>query len=357
MVSADPELSALLTSNVAPVLAGERLLAGLSLVQLEAPSDARGVALLAPAGSAIDPGVLAALLTGLRSNPLLAPVTVDDLFRNVPAANPEITRSLVDGRPPTALPQAGAVRAARAAVDGLASIAPAAGKVLSQAERELLFATSTVAPEDRPGILARVSSAVKKAETGISLPGSTSITLTAQKGTIPLTVLSNPALHARVELRIVSQKLTFRPFATALGSCTVTDSSTETCLLTLTSEATTLRIPVETRTSGVFAMLVTLTAPNGAVTLAFNRDTVRSTAFSDVGVVLIVAAALGLVAWWVRNARHGRRARQLVDPPSDVDGVPDLEDEGSDPVISDFFASTPPEYGVSPSGHRPGPNS
>ncbi|MDQ2727370.1 MAG: hypothetical protein M3Y91_05815, partial [Actinomycetota bacterium] len=42
------------------------------------------------------------------------------------------------------------------------------------------------------------------------------------------------------------------------------------------------------------------------------------TAFSGVGVILIVVAALALTYWWVRNIRHGRRARDLI--PVDVDG-------------------------------------
>ncbi|MCU4187133.1 DUF6049 family protein [Acidiferrimicrobium sp. IK] len=315
VMAADPELSGYLTRSKDPVLAGEQLLAGLSLVQLEAPSVARAVALLPPGSGPVDPAVLGTVLAGLKANPLLAPVTVDNLFRTVPAASPQVTRTLVDTRPPVPEPLAGSVRAARAAVAGLAGIAPNQAKVIGPAQRQLLFATSSVvAPGARAGILAGVETAVKKAEAGISLPGSSSITLTARTGTIPLTVLSNPSLRARVQLRIVSPKLTFRPFGTSLGTCTVTDSTTETCQLTLTSEATTLRIPVETRTSGVFAMLVTLASPDGGVVLASNRDTVRSTAFSDVGVVLIVVAALGLIVWWVRNARHGRRARQLVDP-------------------------------------------
>jgi hypothetical protein len=147
-------------------------------------------------------------------------------------------------------------------------------------------------------------------------------------------------------------------------------------------------------------------------------------------VVLIVVAALGLIVWWIRNARHGRRARQLVDstgeirlpgrlpgqeppgqeppaasalpeappapavpaapavqdapnghrfdlPPSPSPGAspgdavdsPDAEPVvtwlDDDPVIAEFFASPPPEYGgqpdvaghASPSGRRRGPNS
>lgn len=330
VVGADAGLSALLTPSSDPVLAGEQLLAGLSLVQLEAPSDARGVALLTPSDAAVNPTVLGVVLSGLDANPLLAPVTADGLFRSVPAATPAVTRTLVGARSPAPLTQAAAVHAARVALDGLSGIAPSQARSLVPLERQLLYATSLlVTAGGRSQVLAGVQASVKRVEAGISLPGSSSITLTARTGTIPLTVLSNPALHAHVQLRIVSPKLTFRPFTTSLGSCAVTDAASEDCQLTLTSEATTLRVPVEARTGGVFAMLVTLSSPNGEVVLASNRDTVRSTAFSEVGVVLILVAAFGLIGWWVRNARHGRRARQLIDPSTEVIRLPDLEDVAS----------------------------
>jgi hypothetical protein len=44
---------------------------------------------------------------------------------------------------------------------------------------------------------------------------------------------------------------------------------------------------------------------------------VTSTAISDVGWFLMLGAALFLGVWWVRNARHGRRARQLIPRPDD----------------------------------------
>jgi hypothetical protein len=67
-------------------------------------------------------------------------------------------------------------------------------------------------------------------------------------------------------------------------------------------------------------LLLEVETPSGEV-LAKSTDTVRSTAIGDVAVVLMVGAVLFLAVWWVRNARHGRRARRLVPkPPDDDDG-------------------------------------
>jgi hypothetical protein len=65
-------------------------------------------------------------------------------------------------------------------------------------------------------------------------------------------------------------------------------------------------------------LLLEVETPSGEV-LAKSTDTVRSTAIGDVAVVLMVGAVLFLAVWWVRNARHGRRARRLVPKPPDDD--------------------------------------
>lgn len=360
VMAADAGLSGLLTAGGDRVLNAEHILAGLAMVQLEAPAHTRGLALLAPVPAAIDPVVLSTLLAGLGDNPFVAPATVDDLFRTVPTDSPTITRTLVPARPAAPLAEASAVRATRAEVIGLGAIVPSAARILGSLQRQLLVATSSATPDaTRQAVLASVGATVRKAENGISLPGSSSVTLTARKGTIPLTVLSNPSLDARVQLRITSQKLVFRPFTPPGGHCSVAASSTEVCLMALTSEATTLRVPVESRTSGVFAMQVTLASPDGTVVLATNHDTVRSTAFSGVGVVLIVVAALGLALWWVRNFRHGRRAHQLIDPTTGVVDLVEVEamlDEDDRAESEDD--DDPPDAGpVPPSGRAAGDDS
>jgi hypothetical protein len=66
----------------------------------------------------------------------------------------------------------------------------------------------------------------------------------------------------------------------------------------------------------VFPLEVTLWTPDGSQLLAHNRDTVRSTAVSGVGVILIVLAIVSLAVWWIRDLHHGRRARRLVPVPT-----------------------------------------
>ena len=86
------------------------------------------------------------------------------------------------------------------------------------------------------------------------------------------------------------------------GKCRVPTPTSEVCDLTLTTQNTTIKVPVESRSSGVFPLDVSLWTPDGSQLLARDRDTVRSTAVSGVGIVLMAVAVVSLGLWWGRAA-------------------------------------------------------
>jgi hypothetical protein len=346
--AADEGLQSHFTSGGDQVLAGEQLLAELAMIQLEAPAQQRGVAVLPPTSWTPDTAFLDTVLGGLHGNPLLQPVTATGLFSGVAVktlGGSLVTRHLVSARPTAApLSSAPAILEARSRLAGYQAVVPAAAPAAGGLGRRLLLAESSdVGPGPRARLTSGVLSAIDSVRTSISLPGSTSITLTARKGSLPLSVLSAASFHAHVELRLSSDKLIFEPFSPPGGTCTQPSSGTEVCQLVLATAANTIKVPVETRTSGVFTLQVTLSSPDGSLPLGSNRDTVRSTAVSGVGVVLIILAFVGLAYWWIRNIRHGRRARQLIEPvdPNAAEAV--VEGTLSPPPQSpDPVAAAPP---------------
>ncbi len=204
-----------------------------------------------------------------------------------------------------------AILAARRGLAGMVAVLPEEATRAAALSKELLTAESTDLTENqRQGLLTQIQAAITKVTSLITLPRSSSITLTSTKGAIPLTVLSTSAVHARVELRLSSERLIFQGFTPPNGRCRVPTSTSEVCDLTLTTHNTTLKVPVETRTSGVFPVEVSVWTPDGSQLIAQARDTVRSTAVSGVGVVLILLALISLGVWWIRDLRHGRRARR-----------------------------------------------
>src|SRR5262249_52528596 len=116
-------------------------------------------------------------------------------------------------------------------------------------------------------------------------------------------------------LQLSNPKLGFKPIDTGGGSCEI-KSNSEACTLELRSDSTTLKVPVEAKTAGVFKLAISLSSPDGDLALSRGAYTVRSTAASGVGIILWMGAALLLIMWWIRDLRHGRRARRLVPPPS-----------------------------------------
>jgi hypothetical protein len=80
--------------------------------------------------------------------------------------------------------------------------------------------------------------------------------------------------------------------------------------VTLAQETTRVPLNVRTRASGDSPLDITVSAPDGHVVIGRTRITVRSTAFSGVGIVLSVGAGTFLAVWWLRHAVTTRRERR-----------------------------------------------
>lgn len=371
LYAADPLLSADFNSSGGPVLAANHLLAELAMIQLETPGITRGVAVVPPPRWSADAQFVGTLLAGLSGHPLLEAVNASGLFTAV-KTSATVERGLAGS---SAGASGGAGGAGGSGSPGTGSSgassspAPAGGGLGADADRirearrrvqafQAVLSDQAVAEQLTKALLVGESTDLSSAQrrtvleavingsagvlNQVTLPRSSSITLTSTRGQIPLTILSAGGLRARVELRLSSQRLIFRPFSPPGGTCRVPTTTSEICDLVVTGQNTTLKVPVEARSSGVFPLDVSLWTPGGGIRLAKEQNTVRSTAVSGVGVVLIVLAVLSLLLWWVRDLRHGRRARRLVPAPPDPD-EPELRLD--DPVVREFFASPPPGYG------------
>jgi hypothetical protein len=80
--------------------------------------------------------------------------------------------------------------------------------------------------------------------------------------------------------------------------------------LQLVEPTTRVDLDVRARSSGDAPLDLRLTSPDGRVELGRSRVTVRTTAVSGVGLVLLVTAALFLVVWWTRTILRERGSRR-----------------------------------------------
>ena len=333
-VGADPELSARVGQAAAPgaaVLVANQFLAELAMIDLERPSDQRGVVVIPAPGVEVNPVFLSVVLAGLQGNPLVQAVDLQQLFKGVPLApstsGGPMVRQLT--QPTRTVDQLAGVGQFQRALSDVAADGEVYGQgvgLVKQLDRRLFVSlSSTFDGSQRASIIKGVLRAADSALGNVRLPPSISITLTSRQGLLPLTLRSSATAPVRVQLVLTSDQLSFVAATFAEGSCAPgnAEKSSEKCQLTLSRSVTSLRIPVVVRAPGAFPLTLQIETPSGDMVLRSGTGSVTSTAISDVGWFLMVGAALFLGAWWVRNARHGRRARQLIPRPDDEPGPAD----------------------------------
>jgi hypothetical protein len=300
----DSTLDARFTTNPTnPVLAAEQLLAGLSFVHFEnaSLSDPRGVVVTPPAGWHPSSTFLDTLLSGLSGNPALLPVTLSQLFTQVPiGGNHEpTTRRLQSGPATRGISHTAAGKIAQARQQ-LSSYSDA---IHGHPPAMATLADALLATEAQRLSAARRAAALTSyerafgAETGqVRLAGAETVTFTAQQASVPITVLSSAPYPVTVVVTLTSDKFTFPDGASHQ--------------LVLNRPTTSWRFTAHARTSGDRLPIdVTLHTQNGQLLLAHTVLTVHSTAISFVGVALTILAGAVLLAWWARTWRRARRKR------------------------------------------------
>lgn len=312
-VVADDGLAAHLTGAGDPVLRAHHLLADLAVLAYDAPGLERGVVVRPPSGWSPSPDFLNAALDGLGRGSVVEPVTLDALFRRVPMAlrgDTDLVRELTaaPGRPLDI--DANRLRELRrdlASLDAVTQTDPAARSDVP--ERLLLVAQDqSLDEDDRRAYLDGARRTIDERLTTVSIISQGSFRLTSREAAIPLTLVNNVDAEMRVSLLLRSEKLDFvGPDGAMTGTAAIP--------ITLAPGNNPVVVPVEARTSGEFPLLISVRSPDGALSLATARLTVRSTFLSGMGVGLSVGAGLFLAVWWASHWRSARRDRRLVPSP------------------------------------------
>jgi hypothetical protein len=297
-----------------PVLGAEQLLAGLSFVHFENAflSQPRGVVVSPPESWRASEPFMNTLLGGLSGNPALTPVTVSQLFDQVPMGGnrePSVRR-LQAGPSGRGITRSAAqkIAAGRQQLSSYAAAIPANSAQTctapdGHAPEMTALNDGLLATEARGLNAARRNVALAAydhaftVETGkISLGTERTVTFTAQRAPIPITVLSGASYPVCVVVTLASDKFTFP------------DGNTR--VLLLDRPTTSVRVTAQARTSGDRLPIdVSLRTPDGQLLITRTVLTVHSTAISFVGVALTVFAGAVLVVWWIRTWRRSRRNR------------------------------------------------
>jgi hypothetical protein len=291
-----------------PVLAAHQLLAELAQVYFEAPNEAvpRGVVATPPPGWSPRGTFLDSLLSGLGSDPVLEPVTISGLFAAFTGSSRcgSCRLDAVGATEPT-LPAA-AIRRARQRVSSFASAVTSSGSSAQELVHRLsdLVLSSEAAglrPSEQLRLVAVAGGALDDQLATLAVSGDQSLTLTARKARIPVTIDSAASYPVSAVLTLSSDKLIFTNGQTRFSQPVALDHSTNV-----------VYVDVRTRVSGEFKVSVEVRSPAGGLVLTDGILSVRSTATSVVGVLLTLGAIAVLVGWWVRTGVRRRAERRAA---------------------------------------------
>ncbi len=307
--STNPTVESWLAGNQPAALRAQRFVAGLSLIAMEAPSQARGIVVASPTDWSPNTTAVAHALRGLRTNPLLEPVTLTKYFSDIPhdvdTDGNQLVRSLVPHEPERYPVTAAAYAHARRALDSFSSLVGDSNPEIEQGRETLLVAlTSLFTPTRAKAELATID---QKAADFLGQITTTQqrITLTARRAEIPLAFRNATGQPVRVRVTLAAPS----------GKALFPDGAQK--LITLAPGNQTVRFTVEARATGTFAMIVTLTSEDGQLPIgAPTQITVRSTVFSGWGAALTIGALVFLALWWANHIWRSRRAARATVAPA-----------------------------------------
>jgi hypothetical protein len=299
----DSQLSSLFTATPTdPTLAANHLLAELAMIQSELPgaADARGVVAMPPASWDPNPKFVSALVSGLAGNPVITTATLRGFFATVPIGGnaASTTRRLTSGGSPEHISpsQAADIVRARNQLDAFSASVVGSPAVEAQLGDLLLTAESSGLKDSGQQAGLAVFDRQLRAQLGSIKVVASTVTLTAQTASIPITITSTAAFQMNAVLTLSSAKLVFPQGATRTVHV---DHPTNS-----------VQVEVRARTSGDLPLEFFLRSPDGGLVIDHGTLTVRSTATSIVGIVLTLVAALVLLGWWARTWARGRRSRR-----------------------------------------------
>jgi Family of unknown function (DUF6049) len=310
VVATDTGIESFLQGDEPPALRAAHLLGALAVIQAEQPSLPRAVAFANPSNWDPSDQFVTAVLAGLRANPFVRPVTVDTLLAETPPSTIDdapdgdpVVRTLAPATVRKAPVKAGNYYQGLLDRNAIAALFGNSDAHVAHADRTLLSVLSANLENPAGRRLARdqlhaIGQSGRDFLSLIHAPEQSTITLTSSEAKIPLTFRNDADQRVPIHIALASDKLVF-------------PDGTDRHVTLEPGKNQTVRIAVETRSSGTFPLTMTVTT-EGGLPIQTSEVTVRSSFVSGVGVFLTVGAILFLALWWGWDIRRRRRRRQTA---------------------------------------------
>jgi len=324
VLRADASLAADLADKGGPVVAAQRLVADLTMVAQESPGkDPRGVVIRPDPSWAPTPALLAEATGRLSAATHL---TVTELGRLAAAVPPATSRSGDDKDAPlvletvaseTAVPdeaaaQYGGINAARGHAAQLADlVTPGQDRpppVLDEVAALLLEApdSTLISSGQSPAYTAAVEEKYLSVVRGLSVPSESSLTLTSQRGKVPVTVRNDSPYTATVRVEMIPE-VAVRTVGADYQVVTVEAGRSHT-----------VEFEVAAAGAGSYRVLVRTTPPSGGDVISESSLELSVSAGSWVATALTIGSVAFLALWWLWHAwsrdRGGKHATRHLHP-------------------------------------------
>lgn len=299
------QLLAALPTGHGPHVAAQRVLAETAMVHLERPFDrARGLVLLPPPLWDPDPRAASEVLTALAGATWLEPVSVEALVvaRTQPATRGNLVA--VDGRLTSE-----SARSLKTARDQLGilqeTLADPGTGVGARAWRDLdtqLLRAASFWLADGSGsrrLVDDVAATIAGGFGTVDLAKGASVTLTAEEGTIPVSLSRPEGAGIRVLVEVESSKLDFP------------QGRVQEVTLDAGGKRT-ISFPTVAHASGRIPVTVRVVTPRGGLVLDATTVVVRSSHVSSTALAVLGAVLAGLLLWWLLRRRRPRPPRLRV---------------------------------------------
>lgn len=159
---------------------------------------------------------------------------------------------------------------------------------------ELLYSLSDNLKElEQQTIWRTIIDYVRQRSSLLDAPPEETVQMTSRSAAVPFSFQNRSKTALRVELRIISEKITVEDF-----------DDGETTTLVLEPGITTHRYNLRSLSSGSFPIKIELLSPNGSLVLSETQSVIRATAPTGVGLALTLGAAIFLAIWWIADSRR-----------------------------------------------------
>jgi hypothetical protein len=322
-LAGDEDLAALaLGAEDDPILAAHQVLADLAVIAEDEPESPRVATLVLPAAAAGSAAFLDELLAGLEPPvstagtappaPAVVGTTLEAGFGSVEPAGadggadadePLVRRLATDSRVGDVSVLARRLHEAAADLVSLRSVFGATDPTAARIEVVLATAAATgLDTAQRQMAFSSSASVAGGRLSGLHPPERQQVRLTDREGRIQLVLGNSTGTSAAVNLVLRGDRLVFP------------DVPDGVMTVQLTEPVTRVDLRVEARSSGDAPLDIRLTSPDGRLLLGTSRITVRTTAVSGVGLVLMGASVAFLAVWWTRTILRERRASRRRHP-------------------------------------------